>query len=464
MSSENTSVHGMWSSRWAFILAATGSAVGLGNIWKFPYIAGENGGGAFVLVYLLCIALIGVPILCSEIMLGRLGRKSPANTFQQLAQDMRASPNWRYVGWLGVTAGFLILTFYAVVAGWAVAYVFKAGFGDFSGQNAEVIGGIFGDLLASPSQNVLWSTLVIVITMGIVGRGVNQGLEKAVTTLMPLMFLILFIMVGYAMTTGHFGAGVSFLFYPDWSKLTAAGVLEALGHAFFTLSLASGIMLMYGAYLPKDINLVKTGVSIAIADTVVALMAGLAIFPIVFANDLVPGAGPGLVFTTLPIAFGSMPFGTILGTLFFIMLVFAAFTSAISLIESVVAWLVETKNLTRAKAATLAGIAVWVLSLGSSFSFNILQGVDFNLFNEPGGKVLTFFDAIDKLTANIMLPLCGLLIALFVGWRLEPQKLAGQLGVSVGSLGYQVFRFIIKILAPVVITIVFLNNMGLNIF
>ena len=452
MSLENNSVHGMWSSRWAFILAATGSAVGLGNIWKFPYIAGENGGGAFVLVYLLCIVLIGVPILCSEILLGRLGRKSPANTFQQLASDLRASSNWRFVGWLGVTAGFLILTFYSVVAGWALAYVFEAGSGSFVGQDADAIGAIFGGLLASPGQNVLWSTLVIVLTMTIVGRGVNDGLEKAVTTLMPLMFLILFIMVGYAMTTGHFSAGVDFLFYPDWSKLTAAGVLEALGHAFFTLSLASGIMLMYGAYLPKDINLVKTGVTIAMADTVVALMAGLAIFPIVFANDLVPGQGAGLVFTTLPIAFGSMPFGTILGTLFFVMLVFAAFTSAISLIESVVAWLVETKNLTRAKAATLAGLAVWVLSLGSSFSFNIISDV------KMGG--LTFFDAIDKLTANIMLPLCGLFIALFVGWRLPADKLSQQLGVATDHIGFKAFSFVIKIVAPVVIAVVFLKNMG----
>ncbi|MEM9102601.1 MAG: sodium-dependent transporter [Pseudomonadota bacterium] len=453
MVKEESSIHGMWSSRWAFILAATGSAVGLGNIWKFPYITGENGGGAFVLVYLLCIAVVGIPILSAEVMIGRKARQSPGNAFGAIAKSQKLSPWWKGVGWLGILAGFTILTFYSVVAGWSLAYFFKAGSGAFIEKSPEAMGEMLDQLMQDPQQAIIWTFTVILLTTYVVGRGVHKGLEKAVSTLMPMMFIILCVMVVYAMTTGHFSEGLSFLFTPDFSKITAEGVLIALGHAFFSLSLASGMMAMYGAYVPKEVSLFKTSVAIGLADTSVALLAGMAIFPIVFAYGLEPGQGPGLIFVTLPLAFSQMPGGLIIGALFFLMLVFAAFTSAISLIESSVAWLVERTGLSRSKAALAAGSLVMVISIGPALSFSLLS--DTTLF----GK--TFFDLFDYVTANLMLPIGGLLMAIFVGWQMSASSVAEELNLSKTMMAFRIFIFIIKFIAPVAIALVFLSKLGI---
>ncbi|MCH8209432.1 MAG: sodium-dependent transporter, partial [Nitrospinae bacterium] len=337
----NVKVRGFWTSRWGFILAASGSAVGLGNIWKFPYITGQNGGGAFVLVYLICILIIGIPVMMGELLIGRRGRQSPSHSISHLAKEAGAPQVWTAMGFMGISASFLILTFYVVIAGWAIAYIVTTATGTFRGATAEEVGATFDTFLASPLQLIFWSTLVTVGTMVTVAGGVRKGLERAVTWLMPGMLVILLILVGYAMSTGSFIEGFNFLFKPDFTKLSPSAVLVALGHAFFTLSLASGVMIAYGAYLPDDTSIFQTSVIVAAADTAVALIAGLAIFPIVFAYGLDVGKGPGLIFTTLPIAFGQMPFGTFFGTLFFIMLSLAAFTSAISLLEPTVAWIVE---------------------------------------------------------------------------------------------------------------------------
>ena len=309
MQDKPSSIHGLWSSRWAFILAAVGSAVGLGNIWKFPYITGENGGGAFVLVYLVCVAVIGIPIMMTEVMMGRRGRSTPINTMRRLAVEAGAHNGWKLIGWSGMLAGFLILSFYSVIAGWALSYVLATVSGTFSGASAEAVGAHFGDLLASPGSLLFWHTLFVVMTMVIVARGVEHGLEKAVRFLIPTLFLLLLVLVGYSMSMGEFQRGVEFLFKPDFSKITQDGVLTAMGHAFFTLSLGMGAIMIYGAYLPEKASIAKTSITIAAADTIVALLAGLAIFPIVFSNGLEPGAGPGLIFQTLPIAFGHMPCG-----------------------------------------------------------------------------------------------------------------------------------------------------------
>jgi len=317
MTDTKKSQHGEWSSRFAFILAATGSAVGLGNIWKFPYITGENGGGAFVIVYLLCVLLIGIPIMMAETMLGRRSRQNPINTMITLADEAGADKNWHYLGWMGVAAGFLILSYYSVIAGWASAYVLKAFTGSFFGADAAAIKVIFDDFVASPVKLLFWHSLFMLATMLIVVRGVNTGLEKAVRFLMPSLFVLLILMVAYAMTTDSYDQGVKFLFTPDFSKLTGNGVLTAMGHAFFTLSLGMGAIMVYGSYLPKDVSISKTVFLIAGTDTVVALLAGIAIFPIVFASGLEPAAGPGLIFQTLPIAFGNMTGGWFFGILFF---------------------------------------------------------------------------------------------------------------------------------------------------
>lgn len=451
MAERRKSIHGEWSSRWVFVLAATGSAVGLGNIWKFPYITGENGGGAFVLVYLLCIACIGIPIMMAEVMMGRRGRRSPINTMRALAREARHSRHWQYLGWGGVVAGFLILSYYSVIAGWALSYVLSTASGTFSGASADEVGAAFNGLLASPGALLFWHTLFMVMTMAVVARGVQKGLEKAVRFLMPALFVLLLVMVGYALNSGAFGQGLAFLFDADFSKLSGDSVLIAMGHAFFTLSLGMGAIMIYGSYMPENASIARTTFMIAGADTAVALLAGMAIFPIVFANGLEPGAGPGLIFVTLPIAFGQMPGGVLFGTLFFILVVFAAWTSSISLVEPAITWLVENKGLKRGSACFGIGGVAWLLGIGTVLSFNLWSG--YTLF----GK--TFFDLLDYLTANIMLPLGGLSIALFAGWVMTRHASREELQMD-DDLGYRLWRFLIRYITPLGVVAVFLRAIG----
>jgi len=450
------SIHGEWSNRWIFILAATGSAVGLGNIWKFPYITGENGGGAFVLVYLLCIVVIGIPIMMSEVLLGRRGKQSPINTMKTLAKEAGASRHWQLLGWSGVVAGFLILSYYSVIAGWALSYVLEAGSGTFTGQSAESIADLFVGKISNPWVLLFWHSLFMLITMIVVARGVQRGLEQAIRLLMPALFILLILMVGYAMNSGEFMQGVMFLFNPDFSKLSWGGVLTAMGHAFFTLSLGMGAIMIYGSYMPHDASIAKTSILVALADTLVALLAGLAIFPIVFANGLEPGAGPSLIFMTLPIAFGQMPGGLLFGTLFFVLLVFAAWSSSISLIEPAVAWLVENRKFTRLKAAAIAGIGTWLLGIITVFSFNYWS-FSFHFAGEK--KSDGMFDVIDILTSNIMLPLGGLFIAVFAAWIMHKQASQDELAMG-GGARYQLWKFLVRYVTPVGVTIIFLKAIG----
>ncbi|VAX08129.1 Sodium-dependent transporter, SNF family [hydrothermal vent metagenome] len=450
---ERTSIHGQWSSRMAFILAATGSAVGLGNIWKFPYITGENGGGAFVLIYLLCILLIGIPIMMAEVLIGRRGRQSPINTMRTLALEEKQHGIWQLVGWSGMIAGFLIISFYSVIAGCTMAYVFLSVSGTFTGVTADGAASILGSLLSEPERLLAWHTIFMVMTTIVVSRGVRSGLEKAVRILMPLLFVILLLLVGYAFNTGKFAEGLAFLFTPDFSAITAGGVLTAMGHAFFTLSLGMGAIMVYGSYLPKDTSIAKTSIIISMMDTAVALLAGMAIFPIVFANGLEPGEGFGLIFTTLPIAFGHMAGGTIFGTLFFLLLVFAAWTSAISLIEPAVAWLVENRGINRVKAATTIGILAWLLGIVTIMSFSSWAFVF-----EFAGKTKEngFFDILDILTANIMLPLGGLAMAIFAGWFMSKRSTVDELGMGENWL-FKVWYFLVRYVTPLAVIIVFLQ-------
>jgi NSS family neurotransmitter:Na+ symporter len=451
MTDTKKTVHGAWSSRFAFILAATGSAVGLGNIWKFPYITGENGGGAFVIVYLLCVLLIGIPIMIAETMLGRRSQKNPIETMELLTEEAGADHNWHYLGWMGVIAGLLILSYYSVIAGWASAYILKAITGSFLDADAITIKKIFDDFVASPIKLIFWHSLFMLATMLIVVRGVNNGLEKASQYLMPSLFVLIFALVGYAMTTSSYFQGLHFLFMPDFSKLTSNSVLTAMGHAFFTLSLGMGAIMVYGSYLSKDISIAKTAFLIAGADTVIALLAGIAIFPIVFANNLHPNSGPGLIFETLPIAFGSMTGGWLMGILFFLMLAVAALTSSISLIEPAVAWLVENKGFTREKACVWSGLATWALGLGTVFSFNIWANVKF--FDR------SIFQLLDYLTANLMLPVGGFCIAIFSGWVMKKHDSEQELNMPTDA-SYQIWKILISYVAPAAVFLVFLHVIG----
>ena len=452
MADEKKSQQGEWSSNFAFILAATGSAVGLGNIWKFPYIAGENGGGAFVIVYLLCVLLIGVPLMMAEIMLGRRSKENPIRTMEILTSEASADKNWHYLGWMGVAAGFLILSYYSVIAGWASAYVVKAFFGSFSGASAGQVKAIFEDFVASPIQLIFWHTLFMVATMLIVVRGIHKGLEKSVGILMPSLIALMILLVGYAMTTDGYFKGLSFLFKPDFSKLTADAALAAMGQAFFSLSLGMGAIMVYGAYLPKKVSIAKAAMIVAGADTVVALLAGVAIFPIVFTNGLQPNSGPGLVFETLPIAFGNMFGGWLFGVLFFLALVFAALSSSISLVEPAVAWLIENKGFSRGKACLWSGLVGWVLGLGTVFSFNTWKNV--KLFER------TFFELADYLTANLMLPIGGFCIAVFAGWIMKQEHSKEELDLPGEHLNFQVWKFLVCYIAPTAVFLVFLNVVG----
>jgi len=461
MSSIRTSIHGQWSSRWIFILAATGSAVGLGNIWRFPYLAGENGGGAFVLVYLFCVVMMGIPIMMAEILLGRRGRKSPVNTMHTLAAEEGLNSNWYLLGWLGVIAGFIILSYYSVIAGWTIAFIFKTGMGDFIGSNADQTTAIFSELISNPVVLLFWHTIFMFLTIYVVSRGVKSGLEQAVKFLMPALFILLLIMVAYAMSTEKFFDGLSYLFIPDFDSLADKNLfsdvfLPALGQAFFSLSIGMGAIMIYGSYLSKESSITFNCFVIALADTSVAILAGVAIFPIVFTYGLEPSGGPGLIFISLPIAFGQMPFGTFFGSLFFILLMFAAWTSSISLLEPAVSWFVENRNMTRIKAAYIAGFIAWFLGLLTVLSFNhwAFEFTFAGTIKENG-----LFDIFDILTSNIMLPLGGILVAIFTSWLMSRSSTIDELGVGDKNI-YKIWRFIVRYIAPLGVIIIFLNAMG----
>ncbi|MEE2735781.1 MAG: sodium-dependent transporter [Pseudomonadota bacterium] len=442
------SIHGMWSSRLMFILAASGSAVGLGNIWRFPYVAGENGGGAFVMVYLVCIFLIGIPIMVSEIIIGRSARKSPINAMAAAASKSAVSMKWQLVGWMGVVAGFMILSFYAVIAGWVLSYVFQLGSGVFTDSSSELAEGIFSNFVGNVWEVLAWFTIFLVSTILITARGVSSGLEVAVKYLMPILFCLLIALVIYSATTsGHFMEGANFLFSLNFEKLTWNSILVAMGQAFFTLSLGMGAIMAYGAYMPKDASVIGTATTIALMDTGVALMSGLVIFPLVFANGLESAAGPGLMFITLPLAFGQMAGGQLFGCIFFVLVAFAAITSAISLIEPAIAWIVEKQKTSRHTAALTVGGCVWLLGLGSVFSTNIWS--DVFIFDD-----MTFLDSMDYFTNNIILPLGGIFIAVFAGWVLSNKILDNEL-MHDGRY-YPIWKFLCRFIAPVGVSVVFI--------
>ena len=452
MVSERQSIHGQWSSRWVFILAATGAAVGLGNIWKFPYLTGQNGGSAFVLVYMLCVAALGIPLMMAEILLGRRGRSTPIRTMQVLAEETNTTQWWQIIGWSGTLAGVLILSYYSVIGGWTLAYIFKSASGTFSGASGSFASETFSSFVGNGATLLVWHTIFMIMTMAVVAGGVRGGLEKAVQWLMPTLFVLLVIMVCYSMTTGFFGKGLTFLFTPDFSKISGASMLSAMGQAFFSLSLGMGTIMIYGSYVPKDTSIASTSVAIALADTGVALLAGMAIFPIVFANNLEPGSGPGLIFQTLPVAFGNMTGGLAFGSLFFILLLVAAWTSSISLIEPLVTWLIETYDISRLKASLYSGLITWGLGLGTVWSFNWWADVKF--FG------LTFFDLLDFITSNLMLPLGGILIALFAGWLMKSELTKTELSIQNPTI-HLIWQALVRYIAPVAVFIVLLNAIGL---
>ena len=441
-----------WAHKWTFILAAAGSAIGLGNIWKFPFITGIYGGGAFVLVYLLCVAAIGIPIMIAETTLGRHGRQSPVNSFRLLTRESDASPMWGGVAWMGLLSGIFILSFYSVIAGWALIYTWDVAMGAFNGMTGEQVGAAFDTLTSNPMKLTFAHTLFMGMTAFVVARGIHKGLEDSVRVMMPALFVILILMLGYSIVeTDSFGEGLSFLFSVDFSKLDSDAILAAMGHAFFTLSIGMGAIMAYGAYMPKNTSIVRTIGIVVFLDTAVALVAGMAIFPIVFANGMEASAGPGLLFVSLTTAFGNMPAGQLFGGMFFLLITLAALSSSISLIEPAVAWATERFGLGRVSATLLFTVLIWALGMGTVFSFNIWSGEEYQLFG------MTVFELLDFLTANVMLPVGGLLVAVFAGYVMKRSIIFKELDLPLGQ--FNLWRALCRVVAPLSVLFVFVMNL-----
>jgi neurotransmitter:Na+ symporter, NSS family len=453
----NDFTHEKWSSRRAFLLAAIGSAIGLGNVWRFPYITGVNGGGAFVLIYCACILIIAMPLLMAEIAIGRRGGESPIRSMHKLTAEENCSSFWHGVGWQAILAPTVGLMYYSVVAGWTFDYAFANLTGGFAGVDAEASSEKFSSLMANPARLIFWHTAFIALTVFIVSRGIKKGLEKAISYLMPSLFVILVLLVGYTAFTADFSGAAKFMFKPDFSKVTADVVLMAIGQAFFSVNVAVGALITYGAYMPKDISIPRVTVVIALADTGVALMMGMIIFPLVLSYGLTAGEGPGLVFVTLPIAFGQMPAGIVFGTLFFVLMAVAALTSALGMLEPVVSYLEEKRSFTRTQIAMAMGFLIWLCGLPALLSFNVLSGfTPLNQFALFEGK--TIFDLMDFFVANLVIPMGGLLLALFAGWAFTRESLADELGWQNNPVLLSTLRFLIKFVAPIAIIGIFLVN------
>ena len=438
----------IWKGNSTFILAAAGSAVGLGNIWKFPYMVGSNGGSAFVIIYLLCILAIGLPVMASEVLIGKYGRKSPINSLKVLAKENAISENWKYLGILGALAGILILSYYSVFAGMALSYIFNF-FPSGLENPSEYSARYFSELSSSHWILIFWHSTFLMITCWIVAMGVVKGIGRSVSILMPFLFLFIILISFYSSYIGNFNETIFFLFKPDFSSITPEVVISAMGQAFFSLSIGMGAIMAYGAYMPERQVIGKTVLTIIILDTLVALCAGIAIFPIVFSNtSLEVSAGPGLIFETLPVAFYSLPFGNLFSIIFFTLISIAALSSSISLLEPFTAWMEEKLKMQRSVIVVCLGLIVWLLGMGSIFSFNIWSDLKF--------LGLNFLELMDYLTNNIMLPVGGFFISIFVGWVL-PNSLV-QKYVKLNDQLFKIFIFFLKYVSTGAIALIFLYS------
>jgi NSS family neurotransmitter:Na+ symporter len=448
-----------WTSRWSFLLASVGFAVGLGNIWRFPYIVGENGGSAFILVYLVFAFGIGVPLVMAEWGIGRLGSgtTSASGSIKSVAHKSGVSTRWGQVGGIAVLAVFMMMLFYTVIAGWTADYFVLALSGAFSELNSKGSNALYSGLLSSPFRLAFWHTVIVILTVYINSRGIHSGIEKAVTILMPALFVSLIMMVIYAAFVGDFGAAMDFLLTPNFSRLTAESLLVALGQAFFSIGVAMAVMITYGSYLDQQTSISKNAFIVVGADTSVALLAGFAIFPLVFANGLALDSGTGLVFQTLPIAFGDLPGGRIFSSVFFLLLLAAALTSCIGNFAPVVAWTEERFGVSHSRAAFLAGFSMWLLGLGSVFSFNLWS--DFHpLAFVPGFEARTIYDCLEYIMTNMLLPIGALLTSIFISWIVPAEKMRDELGLG-GSVGFGLWRGLMRYVVPVAIVIIFVSSL-----
>ncbi len=432
-------------------MAAAGSAVGLGNIWRFPYILGENGGGAFLIIYLVIIFAIGIPVMMSELVIGRRTQRNPVGAFRMLSSRRP----WYLVGMMGIVAAFMILAFYTAVAGWTLEYIYQILAGGIQGKSSAELTVMFDSFRSESLRPALWFTIFLLATAGIVLGGVRKGIEKSTKVLMPLLLILLILMSIKSLTLPGAGKGVEFLFRPDFSKITGTTVLMALGQAFFSLSIGMGTLITYGSYIPADNKLASTAVQVSMVDLFIAVLAGLAIFPAVFAFGISPASGEALTFIVLPGIFQQVSGGMIFAFAFFFLLAIAALTSTISVMEVIVAYFSEQLNMSRRTAIIIATASMFILGISASLSWGVMR--DVKLFN------LNIFDLFNFTTANILLPLGGLLIVAFLGWFFPGHAVRDELsnGGTLKVRYYSLYRFIIRFIAPVAIALVFLNGLGL---
>ncbi len=437
-----------WGSRLGFILAAAGSAVGLGNIWKFPYMAGENGGGAFLLIYLALVFTIGLSVMLAEMVIGRMTAKNAIGAFAKLKGGA-----WPLVGLCGVAAAFIILSFYSVVAGWTISYIVKSITGALAIEDPAALGSIFGGFIADPVSPLIYHAIFMALTVFVVLSGVGSGIERASKILMPALFALLLVLIVRSVTLPGAGEGIAFLLSPDFSKVTWATVSEALSQAFFSLSLGMGAMITYGSYLSKKENIASSAGWVTLLDTSVAVMAGLLILPAVFAFGFDPSAGPGLTFITLPAVFAHMPMGSIFAFMFFLLLGIAALTSAVSILEVVVAYFVDDRGISRKGVSITVGVIIFLLGIPSSLSMGLMG--EFKIFG------LGFFDLMDYVSSKLLLPIGGLFISLFVGWVVwgkAKEDIAAHNGVV--PLWINGWGIIVKFIAPLAIAFILLRGLG----
>ncbi len=435
-----------FGSKFGILAAAAGSAVGLGNVWKFPYVTGQNGGGAFLLIYLACVLLLGVSVMLSEFSIGRRGQRNVFGSFKSLAPN---TP-WYFAGIMGVVAAFVILSFYSAVAGWTLEYIVRSVDGSF--HSGEPLSNAFNNFITHPVRPILWQLVFMALTALIVVGGVKNGIEKYNKILMPLLVIFLLILCVRAITLPNSVEGLKFLFTPDFSKITAKTVLFAMGQAFFSLSLGMGALITYSSYFKKTENLGITAINVSIADTVIAVLSGVVIFPAVFAFHIEPSAGPSLVFITLPEIFRQMPLGSIFGFIFFALLAVAALTSTVSLLEVVVAYFSEEFKITRKKSIIITIIFASILGVFASLSFGPLSSV--LIFKK------SIFDLLDFVASNVLLPLGGLLIVIFVGWYMTKRDVRDEVsnGGTLNVPFFPYFRFIVRFIAPVAIAAIFIYS------
>jgi NSS family neurotransmitter:Na+ symporter len=451
-----TRVH-RWSSYYTFLAASIGTAIGIANIWKFTYVAGANGGGMFVLIYILAMAFVAIPALLAEMMIGQRGGRSVVGTMRMLHQRDGISRHWEFYGVLALLGVFIVLSFYSVIAGWTIDYFFLGLRGAFDNIDAAGTVSLFDRLQEDPLRMIVFQSLFLLLTAGTVAIGLHKGVERIVGTLTPTLFVIILVLLVYAILYADFAKGVQFLLQPDFGAFNGNVLLMAMGQAFFSLGVGLGVMMTIGAYTNTSFSIAKAAVVIGAADCFVAILAGLAIFPIVFEYGLTPGEGPALIFLTLPVAFGQMPGGQVLGPLFFILMALAALTSSIVIFEAIVVWLEEYSSWSRRRLAALAGLAIWFAGLATVFSFNIWSDIrPLGAFSAFADK--TIFDLLDYLVSNLLMPLGGIVVCILAAWVLPAAATRAGTGIA-SERAYRFWLKLVRYFAPLVIALVFLVNL-----